>query len=140
VKLFIYCPNDFYEKNESLEWQESNALSKKYKLPVVSNIDGFDNIEIPQVVAIPEKQYYDIDDTVKLGFIHKIDITDEFCEMNGDVFALFTNPDGLIYQEKPIVIEKHVLRFRTRQSQQGKYKVIIMNNGIEYMEAYFEVL
>lgn len=140
MKLFVYCPSEYYGKEESPQWQEACSISKKYKLAVVSNIDGLEYLQTPQVVAIPEKRYYDIDETVNSGFVHKIDITDEFCEMTKDSFARFVDPGGLICEQKPILVEKHKLKFRTRHNKKGIYKVIIVNNQSDYLESEFEVL
>jgi hypothetical protein len=140
VKLFIYCPNEHYGKEESLEWQEACNTSKEHKLAIVSNIEDFSHLTSPQVIAIPEKKLQDIDETVKLGFIHKIDITDEFCEMNKNPFAVFVDPDGLTYEELPILVEKHKIRFRTRHAKKGEYRVRIMINALSYTDSVFEVI
>ena len=140
MKLFVYCPSEYYGKEDSPQWQEACVVSKKHKLAIVSNIEGLEHLLNPQVVAMPEKRYRDIDETVNSGFVHKIDITDEFCEMSKESFARFVDPDGLIYEQKPILVEKHKLKFRTRHSKKGIYKVIIVNNESDYLESGFEVL
>jgi hypothetical protein len=140
VKLFIYCPSEHYGKEESPEWQEACNISKKHKLSIVSNVDDFSHLTSPQVIAIPDKKFQDIQETVKSGFIHTIDITDEFCKMNKNPFAVFVDPDGLIYEQKPILVEKHKVRFRTRHTKKGQYKVKIIVNELNYTESVFEVL
>lgn len=140
MKLFVYCPSEYYGKEDSPQWQKACSISKKYKLAVVSNIDGLEHLEVPQVIAVPEKRCHDIDEKVNSGFVHKIDITDEFCEISKESFARFVDPDGLVYEEKPILVEKHKLKFRTRHSKKGTYKVIIVNNESDYLESGFEVL
>ena len=140
MKLFVYCPSEYYGKEESPNWQEACSISKKYKLAVVSNIEDFSHLTLPQVIAIPEKKYSDIDENVVSGFVHKIDITDEFCETNKSPYAIFTDPEGLVYEEKPVLAEKHKLRFRTRHTKKGTHRVVIMINGLNYTESVFEVL
>lgn len=140
MKLFVYCPAEYYEKYDSEEWVLANNLSKKSKLPIVTHIDGFDSISIPQIVSLPEKKYYDIDKTVKSGFIHKIDITDEFHEMGKNIIARYTDPDGFVYDKLPIVKEKYKVKFRDRHQKKGLYKIVIIDNGINYIEDQFEVV
>ena len=140
MKLFIYCPEEHYEAEESKEWKDALVLSKKNKLPIVSNIEEFSHIRQPQVISVPEKSFSNIDKTVKLGFIQRIDITDEFFEFSSSTRALITDCDGCVLDYKPTVKEAHKVKFRIRHHKKGMHKVIVMDEVKVYLEESFEVL
>lgn len=140
MKLFIYCPEEHYEAEESKEWKDALVLSKKNKLPIVSNIEEFSHIRQPQVISVPEKSFFDIDKTVKLGFIQRIDITNEFYEFSASIKALITDSDGLAVSHSPTVKETHKVKFRIRHHKKGVYTVAVIDDSKTYLEESFEVL
>ena len=139
MKLFVYCPGQYYEQN-CPQWEKAINLSKQSKLPIVTNIEDFIHLDSPSVVSIPDQKYSNVDESVKSGFVHRIDITDEFCDFSPDVIAEFTSPDGSIYQEKPILKELHRVQFRTRHLNKGKYRFAVRLNNLNYMEGCFTVV
>ena len=139
MKLFVYCPEEFYESN-SPQWEKALLIANQTKLPIASNIKGFSELQEPTVVSVPDKKFVDVDESVKSGFIHKIDITDEFCVFDGVVEAIFTASNGETYVCRPIVKEQHGVKFRTRHEEQGTYKVVVMNNNMAYLERLFTVV
>jgi len=140
VKLFIYCPEEYDGVEDSEEWQAALALSKKSKLPIVSNMEEFRHIKEARVISVPEKSFFDIDKTVKLGFIQRIDITNEFFEFSSSTKALVTDGDGCVFDHNPTVKEAHKVKFRIRHHKKGIHKVLIMDETRVYLEESFEVL
>lgn len=140
MKLFVYCPEQYSNQPDSPEWEFALDLSKNSRLPIVSNIETFKHLEKPQVISVPEKQIYDIEKTVKCGFIHSIDITDEFCEIQKSIVACFTHEDGGTYQEAPIIKEKHKAKFRVRHYKSGEYTVIVRDEQKEFINDSFRVV
>jgi hypothetical protein len=140
MKLFVYCPEQYSNQEDSPEWQIALELSKDSKLPIISNLKIFEHMDKPQLVSIPEKQICDIQKVVESGFIHSIDLINEFYEIDKSLVACFTNKEGVTYQEAPILREKHKAKFRVRHNQKGEYTVIIRDSQKEYYSGSFEVL
>lgn len=140
MKLFIYCPEEHHGVENSKEWQTALVLSKKNKLPIVSNIEEFTHLKETQVISMPEKSFSDIDKTIKLGFIQRIDITNEFFEFSSSTKALITDSDGCASEYKPTVKEAHKVKFRIRHHKKGTHKVVVMDETMVYLEESFEVL
>jgi len=140
VKLFVYCPEEHHGVEDSKEWQAALALSKKNKLPIVSNIEEYSHVKKARVISVPEKSFSNIDKTVKLGFIQRIDITDEFFEFSSSTRALITDCDDCVLDYKPTVKEAHKVKFRIRHHKKGMHKVVVMDEVKVYLEESFEVL
>jgi hypothetical protein len=139
VKLFVYCPEQYNGKEGFPEWESALQLSKKTKLPIVSNIDRFQELKTPQVVSVPEKSFHDIDRTVKLGFVQKIDITNEFYDIDDSVAAYFTDSTGYAYECKPTIRETHKIRFRVRHHKEGVHTVVVRDKNTIYLESSFTI-
>ena len=140
MKLFVYCPSKFNKLEGSEEWEKALNLSRQSKLPIVSNIKDFEYIQEPKVIQVPEKSFFSIDKKTQAGFIHRIDITDEFFEMDESVTAFFLHEDGSSYEHSPIVREKHKIKFRTRHKKPGKYTVKVQGIKNKYLEDSFEII
>lgn len=140
MKLFVYCPEQYSNQENSPEWQVALELSKNSKLPIVSNLDVFKHLTKPQLVSVPEKKSCNIQKVVESGFIHSIDLIDEFHEIDKSLVACFTNKEGITYQEVPILREKHKAKFRVRHNQKGEHLVIIRDSQREYANDSFEVI
>jgi len=87
--------------------------------------EEYDKIEI---VSAPEIKVYEYDKEVKVNYIWKFDMTNEFVDIGDDVHINFGE---LII--KPIIKEKHKVYFRTRfkNSEIINFK-LINNNQIIY--------
>lgn len=139
MKLFVYCPEQYNGKEGSPEWESALQLSKNAKLPIVSNIDKFQELKAPQIVSVPEKSFFDVDEIIKLGFIQKIDITNEFYDIDSSVAAYFTDATGKMYEHKPTVKETHKAKFRVRHYQNGLHTVVVRDKNYVYLESTFTV-
>lgn len=140
MKLFVYCPERYYNKKDTVEWQQAIKLSNHAKLPIVSHINGFSDLTVPQIISMPEKRIYDVDKVVKSGFIHRVDLTDEFNEMGVSISAYITNELGHEYTNPPTIRELHKVKFRMRHYSVGKHTVVVKDDNRIYLEETFNVV
>jgi len=80
---------------------------------------------------MPHIQVFDCDEDSKVNFVHCIDVTDEFVDMNDCQF--FISFKDQKQEIKPIIKEKHAARFRKRYNKSGKYTFTLeKNNNVIY--------
>ena len=116
---------------------EATRLSRESQLSIRIEED----IDKICIMSFPEDDFADCMDEVKAGFIHMLDITNEFIdfpkETHMKVMDLSFSPQTI----KPMVITNHSLRFRSRFSTLGLHKFCIVDNDNEvYYKGEFIVI
>jgi hypothetical protein len=118
MKRFVYIPAEMLGDEGANKRAE--RLSADSRLSIRSGFfgDGIEKTDV-SIISTPEQSIYSCDESVKYGFIHSFDITDDFIEFNKNTVmrAKYSNGTELLF--KPVVCEKHVIRFRSRHDVQG---------------------
>jgi hypothetical protein len=132
MKRFVCVPE---EMAKICVPKEAEELSKDTQLPIKIS-DKHDSICID---SFPESQNIEWLKQVKSNYIFWLDATDEFNSFNEDVSlkVVFGNQ---VQTHKPIIKEKHVIRFRIRFIEKQKYTFYIINDGMALHEGSFEVV
>ena len=116
---------------------EATKLSKESQLSI--RIE--DDIEKICIKSFPEDEFADCMDAVKSGFIHVVDITNEFVNFSKETHMTVLDLDCISHKIKPTVITKHTIRFRSRFNTLGLHKFRIIDNNDEvYYEGDFIVI
>ena len=116
---------------------EAIQLSKESQLSI--RIE--DDIDSICIKSFPEDEFSDCMDEVRAGFIHMMDITNEFVDFPRDTHMLVTDINSRSRKIKPIVITKHSLRFRSRFSTLGLHQFhIVDENNETYYQGDFTVI
>lgn len=116
---------------------EATELSKESQLSI--RIE--DDIEKICIKSFPEDEFTDCMDEVKAGFIHMVDITNEFVDFPKDTHMLVMDLKFESYKIKPMVITKHSLRFRSRFNTLGLHKFCIVDQDNKtYYQGEFIVI
>lgn len=134
--MYVYVP-PFLGRDGVPE--EANNLSKDTQLPIRMGVegDGIDSTKIA-VVRVPEVRVCDWARTVKAGYIHTIDYTNEFVSFSNNVFLEILGPNTS-NQYPPTLRERHLARFRRRYPTAGPYQFRIIDNDVVLEEGSFNV-
>lgn len=115
---------------------EATKLSKESQLSI--RIE--ENIDRICIKSFPENNFSDCMDEVKVGFIHIVDITNEFVDFPRDTHMVVTDLNSYSQAIKPMVITNHSLRFRSRFSALGLHRFVIVDNNETYYQGEFTVI
>ncbi len=116
---------------------EAVKLSKESQLSIRIEED----IDKICIKSFPEDEFADCMDEVKTGFIHMLDITNEFVVFPRDTHMVVTDLNSYSQTIKPMVITNHSLRFRSRFSTLGLHQFLIVDNNAEtYYQGEFTVI
>jgi hypothetical protein len=116
---------------------EATRLSEESQLSIRIEED----IDKICIKSFPEDDFADCMDEVKAGFIHIVDITNEFISFPRDTHMVVTDLDSYSQAIKPMVITNHSLRFRSRFNTLGLHKFSIVDNNDEmYYQGEFIVI
>lgn len=116
---------------------EAIKLSKESQLSI--RIE--ENIDKICIMSFPEDDFTDCTDEVRAGFVHMVDITNEFINFPRDTHMIVTDLDSYSQAIKPMVITNHSLRFRSRFHTLGLHKFsIVDNNEGMYYQGEFIVI
>jgi hypothetical protein len=116
---------------------EATKLSKESQLSIRIEED----IDRICIKSFPEDDFSDCMDEVKLGFIHVLDITNDFIKFPKDIHMVVTDLESYSQIIKPMVFTEHSLRFRSRFSALGLHKFsIVDNNDGMYYQGEFVVV
>lgn len=115
---------------------EATKLSKESQLPIRIE-EGIESICIK---SFPEDSFTDCMDEVKAGFIHIVDVTNEFIDFSKDAHMVVMNLDLVSQKIKPMVTTNHSLRFRSRFNTLGLHKFCIIDNNTTHYQGEFIVL
>ena len=138
MKRFVYVPVDT-AKDGIPESAKKLAKDSQLSVRLGSADDGISASQIG-IISTPERIEVDCKPSVNAGFIHSIDITNEFVSFDTSTF-LEVFDEGRFKVFKPRLREKHVFRFRVRLFTPGaKVFSIRSESGIKYHEGCFEVI
>jgi hypothetical protein len=116
---------------------EATRLSEESQLSIRIEED----IDKICIKSFPEDDFADCMDEVKAGFIHIVDITNEFVDFPRNTHMVVTDLDSYSQAIKPMVITNHSLRFRSRFYTLGLHKFsIVDNNDGMYYQGEFIVI
>ena len=137
MKRFVYVPVDMTQDGIP-EFAEKLAKDSQLSVRLGALDDGISASQI-EIISTPEKLEVNCAPSVSAGFIHSIDVTNEFVSFDTSTF-LEVFDEGYFKVFKPRLREKHVVRFRTRFLTPGaKVFSIRSENGTQYHEGCFEV-
>ena len=120
---------------QALDLSRESTLSIRIEEPD----DGIDVKEI-HIASFPEIDVIDCQPTAKLGFIHSIDLTNDFVAFNKTAVLKIKHDDGTEQAIKPSLQEKHILKFRSRYDSRGTKDYCIENNGKTVYSGKIEVI
>lgn len=103
---------------------EATKLSKESQLSIRIE-EGIDKICI---LSFPEDEFTDCMDEVKSGFIHMVDITNEFIDFPKDTHMEVMDLTFSAQKINPVVITNHSIRFRSRFNTIGLHKFCIVDD------------
>lgn len=139
MKRFVYVPVDLLVNGnipkEALDLSVESTLSIRMQEPD----DGIDKKEI-HIASFPEKNIIQCRQTVKLGFIHSIDLTNDFVDFDKSAVLKIKNEAFIEQIIKPSLREKHVLKFRSRFDSIGKKLYSIENADKVIYSGVIEVI
>ena len=118
------------EKNFGIESQLAIAenISKQTGLPISKGNPAIEESDDIYIASIPEIEKCDFDKVIKKNYIHTLDYTNEYIDLSKNLFCLFTVGDQSL-SVKPIINEKHAVKFRTRFDIVGNYTFCFSING-----------
>ena len=139
MKRFVYVPVEMVIKGEipqkALDLSRESTLSVRIQEPG----DGIDVKEI-HIASFPEIDVINCQPTAKLGFIHSIDLTNDFFDFNKTAVLKVKHSDGTEQVVKPSLQEKHILKFRSRYDSRGTKDYCIENDGQTIYSGKIEVI
>ena len=117
--------------------EEATELSRKSQLSIRIE-ESIDKICIK---SFPEDEFSDCMDKVKAGYIHKVDVSNEFIDFPKDTYMEVTDLNFSSQIVKPTVRTKNSLMFRSRFSTLGLHRFRIVDSTAEvYYEGEFIVI
>jgi hypothetical protein len=139
MKRIVYIS----EKNFGIESQLAIAenISKQTGLPISKDNPAIEESNEIYIASIPEIEKYDFDKVIKKNYIHTLDYTNEYIDLSKNLLCLFTVGNKTL-SVKPIINEKHTVKFRTRFNVIGNYTFyfLLNNNIINIEDNSFEVI
>ena len=116
---------------------EATKLSEESQLSIRIEED----IDKICIKSFPEDEFSDCMDEVKAGFIHMVDVTNEFVDFPRHTHMVVTDLNSCSQTIKPMVITKHSLRFRSRFATLGLHQFSIVDDDNEiYYQGDFIVV
>lgn len=106
---------------------EAEKLSRESQLSIRIEED----IDKICIKSFPEDELADCMEEVKAGFVHALDITNEFIEFPKDTHLVVLDLDSKLHTVTPVVLTKHSIRFRSRFNVLGVHKFSVVGNGDE---------
>ena len=139
MKRIVYIS----EKNFAIESQLAIAenLSKQTGLPISKGNPAVKESDDIFIASIPEVERCSFDEVVKKNYIHTLDYTNEYIDLSKNLTCLFTVGDQSL-SVKPVINEKHTVKFRTRFDIIGSYTFyFLLNDNVIHVENnLFEVI
>ena len=138
MKRFVYIPDGMITNGEIP--QEALTLSTESQLSIREGFIG-DGISVKEisVVSFPEINVIYSEKYCFVNFVHSIDATNEFISFSKDTFMEVVAENGNKEFFKPSLREKHMVKFRSRHSTQGKKTFYICSDSIKIYSGEFEV-
>ena len=132
MKRFVCVPSSMGGVPE-----EAIQMSKESQLSIRIEED----VDKICIKSFPEDEFTDCMDEVKAGFIHMVDITNEFINFPRDTHMAVMDLSFSQQTIKPMVITNHSIRFRSRFNTLGLHKFCIVDNDNQvYYKGEFTVI
>lgn len=131
MKRFVYVPEHLHNGGdapiEALELADKSCLS----IRLGESGDGISS-EIITFISVPEHRYIDVPQYARVGYVHMVDITDEFTSFCADAYMAYSL-NGESFTVKPRLREVHKMLFRPRFLTAGTVSFAVINCGSEYI-------
>jgi hypothetical protein len=120
--------------------QEAINLSSESQLSIRigDEDDGISKDKIA-IVSFPDIDVISCEPSVKLGFVHLLDYTNDFVDFNETTVLKIKNTDGTEQNTLPSLRENHKVRFRSRFYSAGTKEYFIETNQKIVNSGKFEV-
>jgi hypothetical protein len=120
--------------------QEAINLSSESQLSIRigDEDDGISKDKIA-IVSFPDIDVITCEPSVKLGFVHLLDYTNDFVDFNETTVLKIKNTDGTEQITLPSLRENHKVRFRSRFYSAGTKEYFIETNQKIVNSGKFEV-
>ena len=120
--------------------QEAINLSSESQLSIRigDEDDGISKDKIA-IVSFPDIDVISCEPSVKLGFVHLLDYTNDFVDFNETTVLKIKNTDGTEQITLPSLRENHKVRFRSRFYSAGTKEYFIETNQKIVNSGKFEV-
>ena len=92
------------------------------------------------IIGVPEFSHADVDKSIKSGMVLSVDITNEFIEIDKSIVMETTSPSGTKEQNRPLLLERHVAKFRQRFFETGIYEMAVFDKNEKLLISSFEVV
>ncbi len=137
MKRFVYVPPNMMGENVP---QEAINLSSESQLSIRigDEDDGISKDKIA-IVSFPDIDVITCEPSVKLGFVHLLDYTNDFVDFNETTVLKIKNTDGTEQITLPSLRENHKVRFRSRFYSAGTKEYFIETNQKIVNSGKFEV-
>ena len=137
MKRFVYVPPNMMGENvpeEAINLSSESQLS----IRIGDEDDGIPKDKIA-IVSFPDIDVISCEPSVKLGFIHLLDYTNDFVDFNETTVLKINNTDGTEQITLPSLREKHKVKFRSRFYSSGTKEYFIETNHKTIISGKFEV-
>ena len=139
MKRIVYISEKNSKIKDKLDIAES--ISKQTCLPISKGNPSIEESDNIYIASIPEIEECSFDKVIKKNYIHTLDYTNEYIDLSKNLLCLFTVGNKTL-SIKPIINEKHTVKFRTRFNVIGNYTFyfLLNNNIINIEDSSFEVI
>lgn len=140
MKRFVYVPH-FLLENDSEIPEEAKKLAKDAQLSVRTGSvgDGINSSSV-SIISVPEFLSTDFDRVVKSGMIFSVDMTNEFVNLGKETVMETVSPKGERKTHKPSMLERHVVKFRTRLYEVGNHEIFVFDKNEKFLVSSVEVI
>lgn len=134
MKRFVCVPSSLVDGDVP---KEAKILAQESQL----SVRIVDDVEEICIKSYPEVDIVDCMDEVRKGYVHIIDVTNEFVDFTSDAHLQVVDLESNVQKIKPVLATKHTLRFRSRFNVEGLHDFcIVNNNGVKYYGGQFQVI
>jgi hypothetical protein len=137
VKRFVYVPPSMMGENvpeEAINLSSESQLS----IRIGDEDDGIPKDKIG-IVSFPDIDVISCEPSVKLGFVHSLDYSNDFVDFNENTLLKVKHSNGDEQITKPSLCEKHKVKFRSRFYSSGTKEYFIETNQKTIISGKFEV-
>ena len=137
MKRFVYVPPKMMGEDIP---KEATDLSVKSRLSIRigDEDDGIPKDKIA-ILSFPDINVITCEPSVKLGFIHLLDYSNDFVDFDKNIVLKVKHSNGDEQIIKPSLCEKHRVKFRSRFYSSGIKEYYIDNNKTIIESGKFEV-
>jgi hypothetical protein len=131
VKRFVYVPHNLHDGENPPQKALEMAMDSCLSIVLGSEDDGIHS-DLITFAAMPEHRFLDAPEQARVGYVHMVDITDEFTVFCNDARMEYVLNDES-FTLKPRLRETHKILFRPRFESVGTVRYSIINCGTEYL-------